>query len=75
MMLVMFQIIVISSILHYKPLVYKGGIGEYVYPYYANVVGWLIALSTMGIIPLYAIYKLCVTQGTLREVSSSLYSL
>ncbi|KAL5021739.1 hypothetical protein ScPMuIL_000894 [Solemya velum] len=60
-------IIVISSVLHYEPLIYKGGIGQYVYPYYANVVGWLIALSTMGLIPLYAIYKLLVTQGTLRE--------
>nr|WLN44339.1 NTT7 [Sinonovacula rivularis] len=60
-------IIVISSILHYEPLKYVGGIGTYVYPFYANVLGWLIACSVMSIIPLYVIFYLLTTKGTFRE--------
>ncbi|KAJ8302631.1 hypothetical protein KUTeg_019027, partial [Tegillarca granosa] len=60
-------IIVISSFLHYQPLVYKGGIGRYVYPHYANIIGWLIAFSSMSLIPIYAIYKFAFTRGSFRQ--------
>ena len=62
------QIIVISSIFHYRPLVYTGSVGTYVYPEYANVLGWFLACSSMGIIPAYVIYYLCTSKGTLKEV-------
>lgn len=68
-----FQIIVISSILHYTPLVYEGSAHKYVYPDYANVIGWLIAASSMSIIPLYIIYYLLSAKGTLKEVMSVSY--
>ncbi|XP_045191774.2 sodium-dependent noradrenaline transporter-like isoform X2 [Mercenaria mercenaria] len=60
-------IIVISSILHYSPLVYQGAAHIYVYPDYANAIGWLIACASMSIIPLYAIYYILKSKGTLKE--------
>ena len=54
----------------YVPLAfetYSGGL--YVYPSWANAVGWLIAASSMVWIPLFAAYKMLFTPGTLREVS------
>lgn len=62
------QIIVISSFASYTPLEYMTATGRYVYPEYANVIGWMIALSSMCMIPGYAIYKLAITKGTLKEV-------
>ncbi|XP_046361791.1 sodium-dependent dopamine transporter-like isoform X1 [Haliotis rufescens] len=60
-------IIVISSFASYTPLEYMTATGRYVYPEYANVIGWMIALSSMCMIPGYAIYKLAITKGTLKE--------
>ena len=41
---------------------------DYLYPVWGEVIGWFLGLSSMLIIPGYAIYKLAVTPGTLREV-------
>ncbi|KAK3589109.1 hypothetical protein CHS0354_017451 [Potamilus streckersoni] len=60
-------IIVISSILHYTPLSYEGGIETYIYPEYANILGWFIAASSMSIIPIYAVYKISSTRGSFKE--------
>ncbi|WAR13442.1 SC6A2-like protein [Mya arenaria] len=60
-------VIVISSILHYKPLVYEGSSESYVYPGYANVLGWCIAASLMAIIPIYALYYICSAKGKLQQ--------
>ncbi|OWF50839.1 sodium-dependent noradrenaline transporter-like [Mizuhopecten yessoensis] len=60
-------ILVISSFLHYRPLIYKGGGGVYKYPGYANAIGWGVASSTMALIPLYAIYKLSTTEGSFKR--------
>ncbi|KAL4234396.1 Sodium-dependent noradrenaline transporter [Mactra antiquata] len=60
-------IIVISSILHYTPLLYEGSSHKYVYPGYANVLGWMIAVSSMSIIPLYIVYYILTSKGTLKE--------
>ncbi|KAL3859363.1 hypothetical protein ACJMK2_009587 [Sinanodonta woodiana] len=65
-------IIVISSILHYTPLAYEGGIGTYIYPEYANILGWFIAASSMSIIPIYAVYKISSTRGSFKEFSRAI---
>ena len=52
---------------------------EYVYPTGAKAVGWILALSSILMIPIVAIITLCQKQGTIREVNarnaSILYSI
>lgn len=64
----LFQIIVVSSIMHYEPLTYQGGSSLYVYPEYANILGWFIACASMSIIPLYAIFYILRSKGTAKQV-------
>uniref|UniRef100_A0AAX7VSI3 Transporter n=1 Tax=Astatotilapia calliptera TaxID=8154 RepID=A0AAX7VSI3_ASTCA len=33
--------------------------GSYMFPAWANMLGWCLAMSSMTMVPLYAIYKLC----------------
>ncbi|XP_059921383.1 sodium-dependent dopamine transporter [Gadus macrocephalus] len=37
--------------------------GSYTFPTWANMVGWCLAISSMSMVPLYAIYKLCSLPG------------
>ncbi|KAG7229375.1 hypothetical protein INR49_012766 [Caranx melampygus] len=37
--------------------------GSYMFPAWANMVGWCLAISSMTMVPLYAIYKLCTLPG------------
>lgn len=60
------MIIVISSFYHYQPLKYKASTGLYVYPAYANVLGWTISCVSMSLVPAFAIYKICTSTGNLR---------
>ncbi|XP_051883986.1 sodium-dependent noradrenaline transporter [Pristis pectinata] len=55
--------VVIVSIVKFKPLTYD----EYIFPNWANLVGWGIAVSSMSLVPIYAIYKLFSVRGTLKE--------
>ncbi|XP_078067035.1 sodium-dependent noradrenaline transporter [Mustelus asterias] len=55
--------VVIVSIVKFKPLTYD----EYIFPNWANLVGWGIAISSMSLVPIYAIYKLLTVRGTLKE--------
>ncbi|XP_055531694.1 sodium-dependent dopamine transporter isoform X2 [Wyeomyia smithii] len=55
--------IIIYGLIGYEPLSY----GDYVYPPWANVLGWCIAGSSMIMIPLMAFYKLVVTPGSFRQ--------
>ena len=48
----------------YAPLEYD----TYVYPWWANLIGWCIALSSILCMPIVAIYKLLTTPGSLKEV-------
>lgn len=41
------------------------------YPAWALSLGWAMALSSIVTIPIYAIGKLCLTKGTLRQVGKS----
>nr|XP_055220671.1 sodium-dependent noradrenaline transporter isoform X2 [Gorilla gorilla gorilla] len=55
--------VVVVSIINFKPLTYD----DYIFPPWANWVGWGIALSSMVLVPIYIIYKFLSTQGSLWE--------
>lgn len=55
---------VVVSIATFRPPHY----GAYVFPEWANALGWAIAASSMSVVPIYAAYKLCSLPGSSREV-------
>ncbi|KAM7294185.1 hypothetical protein ISCGN_023704 [Ixodes scapularis] len=59
----------VFSLVQYRPLTYI----DYVYPWWGQLVGWFLALSTMLCIPGYAIYKFIVTPGDLRTRCKELF--
>lgn len=56
--------IIVYGLLDYEPLQYEG----YLYPWWANALGWGIAGSSVMCIPTVAIFKLLTTKGTFFEV-------
>uniref|UniRef100_A0A8V5GXY8 Transporter n=1 Tax=Melopsittacus undulatus TaxID=13146 RepID=A0A8V5GXY8_MELUD len=52
-------------VVNYKPLTYNK---TYVYPWWGDAIGWVLALSSMLCIPCTLIYKLLRCKGSLREV-------
>ncbi|ETE71967.1 Sodium- and chloride-dependent GABA transporter 2, partial [Ophiophagus hannah] len=59
-----FQATFLFSLIKYTPLTYNK---KYVYPWWGDTVGWLLALSSMICIPLWIVYKLSTIKGSLRE--------
>uniref|UniRef100_A0A3B4DMK8 Transporter n=1 Tax=Pygocentrus nattereri TaxID=42514 RepID=A0A3B4DMK8_PYGNA len=57
-------------IVNYKRLVYNG---VYVYPWWGEMLGWALALSSMLCIPLTIVYKLLLCKGSLIKVSVHLF--
>ncbi|KAM7148064.1 sodium-dependent dopamine transporter [Molossus nigricans] len=55
--------VVVVSIVTFRPPHY----GDYIFPEWANVLGWAIAASSMSMVPIYAAYKFCSLPGSLRE--------
>lgn len=55
------------GLLDYEPLQYEG----YIYPAWANALGWAIAGSSVMCIPTVAIYKMLTTKGSFLEVSKT----
>uniref|UniRef100_A0A8D1TXH2 Transporter n=2 Tax=Sus scrofa TaxID=9823 RepID=A0A8D1TXH2_PIG len=55
--------VVVVSIINFKPLTYD----DYIFPLWANWVGWGIAGSSMVLVPSYVVYKFLSTRGSLRE--------
>ncbi|CAB3235025.1 unnamed protein product [Arctia plantaginis] len=55
--------ITVYGLLDYEPLQYE----DYVYPGWANALGWAIAGSSVLCIPTVAIFKLLTTKGTFLE--------
>ncbi|XP_069380666.1 sodium- and chloride-dependent betaine transporter-like [Paralichthys olivaceus] len=53
----------ICSFVDYQPLT----IGDYVYPDWAYYLGWAMALSSVVVIPIWALGKICLTKGSLRQ--------
>lgn len=58
----------IFSIVRYSPLKFNS---TYVYPVWANVIGWFLATISLSLIPLWIIYKLYLGKGSLKDVSSA----
>ncbi|XP_078509883.1 sodium- and chloride-dependent GABA transporter 2-like [Lissotriton helveticus] len=52
------------SVIKYTPLTYNK---KYVYPWWADAIGWVLAISSIIWIPLWIIYKLCSTKGSLTK--------
>lgn len=59
------QGIFLFHLVNYKPLTYNN---VYVYPWWGEVIGWCLALSSMLCIPVSLLYKLVRAKGTFREV-------
>ncbi|XP_036918850.1 sodium-dependent dopamine transporter [Sturnira hondurensis] len=55
--------VVVVSIVTFRPPHY----GDYVFPEWANALGWTIAASSMSMVPIYAAYKFYSLPGSLRE--------
>ncbi|XP_069795583.1 sodium- and chloride-dependent creatine transporter 1-like isoform X6 [Narcine bancroftii] len=56
--------IFLFHIVNYKPLTYNK---TYVYPWWGEMMGWILALASMLCIPATVIIKLLCSQGSLRE--------
>ena len=41
----------------------------YVYPYWAHVLGWIMSMSSILVVPLFAIVQICLGTGSFRQVS------
>lgn len=54
------------ALIKYSPLQYSN---DYVYPWWGDGIGWILALSSMLCIPSWVAVKLYSTPGTLREVN------
>lgn len=61
------QGIFLFHLVNYKPLTYNN---DYVYPWWGEVIGWCLALSSMLCIPVSLLYKLFRAKGTFKEVST-----
>lgn len=57
----------LSSLIKYTPLTYNK---KYLYPWWGDALGWLLALSSMICIPAWSCYKLSTLKGSFREVGS-----
>jgi len=55
--------IIVCGLINYEPLSH----GDYVYPVWANTLGWCIAISSVSCIPGVAIYKIAITKGSFLE--------
>ncbi|XP_049599401.1 sodium- and chloride-dependent GABA transporter 2-like isoform X1 [Syngnathus scovelli] len=54
----------VFSIVRFSPLKFSR---TYVYPLWANILGWFLATISLSLIPLFVLYKLLNGEGTLRQ--------
>lgn len=69
--LFLWQVILIFSIIQFKPARYE----NYIFPPWAQGVGWVIALASIIWIPLGTIHTLWVLPGSLMQVRYIVYYL
>uniref|UniRef100_A0A4W5LMN8 Uncharacterized protein n=1 Tax=Hucho hucho TaxID=62062 RepID=A0A4W5LMN8_9TELE len=55
----------ICSLVEYQYLTFNRW---YVYPGCVHVLGWLLALSSIVLVPVWALLQICTGTGSLREV-------
>ena len=55
---------IIFTLIGHKPLAYKG----FHFPEWCDAIGWVLALSSVSMIPGMAIYQIATTPGTLYQV-------
>lgn len=55
------------SVVNWSPLKLGKGL---VAPAWATALGWLLALSSVSLLPIWAIYALATTPGTLQQVAT-----
>ncbi|XP_070502342.1 sodium- and chloride-dependent GABA transporter ine-like isoform X2 [Chironomus tepperi] len=53
--------IFILALYNYEPLTYQNG--NYIYPWWAHMIGWLITATTLLCIPFFGIFNICRSQG------------
>ncbi|KAI5610519.1 sodium- and chloride-dependent creatine transporter 1, partial [Silurus asotus] len=56
--------IFVFHLVNYKPLTYNN---VYVYPWWGEMIGWCMALSSMLCIPVSVAYKLIMAKGSFRQ--------
>lgn len=56
--------IFVSSIIQYKPPIYAK---TYFYPWWGEMIGWLLSLVSIAMIPAYAVYYLVSSDGSFSE--------
>ncbi|GAA6073927.1 sodium- and chloride-dependent creatine transporter 1-like [Tachysurus ichikawai] len=56
--------IFVFQLVNYKPLTYNN---VYVYPWWGEMIGWFMALSSMLCIPITVIYKLITAKGSFKK--------
>ena len=55
------------SVVQYEPITYL----DYRYPWWGEFIGWLMALSSILVMPGYAVFLLLTTPGTTQEVPAA----
>ncbi len=65
------QFMVVVSFATFNPPKY----GSYYFPTWATMLGWCLSISSMIMVPLYAIYKFCSLPGSFCDVSISYSSI
>ena len=65
MLFYVLQGIFLFHLVNYKPLTYNN---VYVYPWWGEVIGWCLALSSMLCIPVSVLYKLFRAKGSFKQV-------
>lgn len=63
-------LVFIFSFFNVEPFMY----GDYLYPWYGQYAGWLMALSAPSLIPLYALYKTLTNKGSFKDIIKPRYN-